>query len=77
MANLIVRNVDDAIVRALKTRAGQHGISAEAEHRLILEAALLKPEQKSFANILAEIPDAGRDSDFMRVTDDSNDHVFD
>ena len=77
MANLIVRNVDDSIVRALKTQAGQHGISAEAEHRLILEAALLKPQQKSFASILAEIPDAGRDSDFRRVTDDNNRNVFD
>lgn len=31
MANLIVRNVDDAIADALKARARSHGISAEAE----------------------------------------------
>jgi antitoxin FitA len=36
MANLIVRNVDDAIANALKIQASQHGISAEAEHRQIL-----------------------------------------
>jgi hypothetical protein len=33
MANLIVRNVDERIVRALKSRAGKHGRSAEDEHR--------------------------------------------
>jgi len=39
MADLIVRNIDEAIVKALKKRASQHGISAEAEHRQILEIA--------------------------------------
>ena len=36
MANLVVRNIDDDIVRALKEKAGRSGHSAEAEHRLIL-----------------------------------------
>ena len=40
MGQLIVRNVEDEIVRALKERAGRHGRSAEAEHRWILEEAL-------------------------------------
>ena len=31
MANLIVRNLDEEIVSALKSRAGRHGVSAEAE----------------------------------------------
>lgn len=31
MANLIVRNIDDEIVKALKARAGEHGVSAETE----------------------------------------------
>lgn len=35
MATLIVRNVDEAIVKALKQRASRHGVSAEAEHRKI------------------------------------------
>jgi antitoxin FitA len=39
MASLIVRNIDEAIIKALKLRASQHGISAEAEHRKILEQA--------------------------------------
>jgi plasmid stability protein len=40
MANLIVRNIDEIIVKALKKRASQHGVSAEAEHRKILEQVL-------------------------------------
>ncbi|MEQ9237037.1 FitA-like ribbon-helix-helix domain-containing protein [Coleofasciculus sp. E2-BRE-01] len=66
MANLIVRNIDDAIVKALKQRASRHGISAEAEHRKILEQVLLHPPQKSFAEVLRLIPNVGKDTDFER-----------
>ena len=37
MANLIVRNIDEKIVDALKARAGKYGRSAEAEHLTITE----------------------------------------
>ena len=40
MAQLTVRNVPDAVVRALRMRAAKHGRSAEAEHRLILNEML-------------------------------------
>lgn len=76
MANLIVRNVDDAIVIALKARAGLEGISAEAEHRKILAAALLRPVKKSFADVLCAIPGVGVDADFDRVQDDGAKNVF-
>ena len=76
MANLIVRNIDDDIVKALKARAGSEGISAEAEHRKILEAALLKPKQKSFAEALRSIPATGNDSDFERLQDKNAKDVF-
>ena len=67
MADLLVRGVDDAVVRELKKRAGAHGRSAEAEHRAILAAALLTPPRRSLAELLAAMPDVGRDSDFQRV----------
>ena len=67
MANLIVRNIDDAIVQALKLRASRNGVSAEAEHRRILQQALLQPQKKSFAEVLTLIPEVGNDSDFERV----------
>ena len=40
MATLTVRNLDDAIARALRIRAAEHGRSAEAEHREILRHVL-------------------------------------
>jgi plasmid stability protein len=76
VANLIVRNVDNAIVMALKVRAGQEGISAEAEHRKILERALLRPAKKSFADVLCTIPHVGIDSDFQREQDGNANDVF-
>ena len=74
MANLIVRNIDYAIVKALKQRASRHGVSAEAEHRKILEQVLLQPEKKSFTEVLRLIPNVGNDSDFARVQQDSTAH---
>ena len=69
MANLIVRNVNEAVVNALKARAGKRGTSAEAEHRRILSQALRKPKKKSFAQVLSSIPRVGKDSDFKRMED--------
>lgn len=40
MAQLLIRDVPEALVLALKDRAAANGRSAEAEHRLILEEAL-------------------------------------
>jgi len=67
MAYLLVRGVDEALVRALNARAVAHGRSAEAEHLEILMAALLHPPRRSLAKHLAEMPDVGLDADFERV----------
>jgi plasmid stability protein len=40
MPQLLVRDVPQNVVDALKRRAAENGRSAEAEHRLILEEAL-------------------------------------
>ena len=77
MANLVVRNVDDDIVQALKERAGRHGHSAEAEHRLILASALKRTRRKTFAQVLASMPNVGEDSDFERKDDSKDRNVFD
>ena len=78
MSDLLVRGVDEALVRALKQRAGAHGRSAEAEHREITAAALQRPRKRSFAEALVSIPAVGIDSDFERAqaTEDSR-GVFD
>jgi plasmid stability protein len=77
MANLIVRNLDERVVQALKERATRHKRSTEAEHRALLEQALLKPRRLSFAQALAAIPDVGTDEDFRRVDEAGPAHVFD
>jgi len=77
MANLVVRNLDQRIVDALKQRAARHGRSAEAEHRALLEELLLQPKAKSFVEVLAAMPNVGEDEDFDRIEDAAgNDHVF-
>ena len=70
MADLLVRGVDETVIRALKARAGARGQSVEAEHRDILVAALLQPRWRSFAEVLASMPDVGLDEDFERVRTD-------
>lgn len=53
MAQLIVRNLDDGVVRTLKMRAAANNRSAEAEHRAILE--------KTLGDSSPNAPDAGED----------------
>ncbi len=67
MAQLIVRNVDEEVVRALKLRAAQKGRSAEAEHRELLREALLKRPARSFKEALRSMPNVGSDADFARA----------
>ena len=47
MPQLLVRDVPPDVVEALKRRAAEHGRSAEAEHRLILEETL-RPGRADF-----------------------------
>ena len=75
-ANLLVRNVEDEVVDALKARSGKHGVSAEEEHRQILRAALLQPRKKTFSEVLSAIPNVGDDQDFARVQDRDVKNVF-
>ncbi len=66
MAQLLVRNIDDAVVQSLKRKARLHGRSLEEELRLILsEAAKLSPEERvAVANhIRAMTPSAARQTD--------------
>jgi plasmid stability protein len=66
MAQLMVRNLPEELVRALKQRAAKRNRSAEQEHREILKAALQGPPRKPLADVLAKIPNVGEDGDFVR-----------
>ena len=66
MGQLIVRNIEDEVVRALKVRAAEHGRSMEAEHREILRASLASEVPRtSFKEWMASMPDVGDDEDFL------------
>ncbi len=67
MAQLIVRNLPEDVVRALKRRAARHGRSAEAEHRLIVTQAVrpAKPGT-TLKDMLLAMPRVGDDADFAR-----------
>lgn len=70
MGQLIVRNLDEALVLALKRRAARHGRSAEAEHREILREVLAaEAGGPSFKELLASMPDVGEDEDFAPARD--------
>ncbi len=43
MAQILVRNLDEAVKSALQQRAARRGVSMEAEAREILQRALLRP----------------------------------
>ncbi|MHB1279892.1 MAG: FitA-like ribbon-helix-helix domain-containing protein [Acidithiobacillus sp.] len=69
MANVHVRNLPDAVHRALRVRAAHHGRSTEAEIREILEAAARPPERVKLGSLLVSIArEAGG------LTDDEAEH---
>lgn len=67
VAQLIVRNLDDELVRRLKQRAVEHGCSTEEEHRQILRRNLLSED---LMGRLLAIPEVGDDPDFERDRDE-------
>jgi antitoxin FitA len=68
MPQLVVRQIEEKVVRKLKQQAGEHGVSMEEEHRRILRESLLgKPgRRKSFKEALLAMPNVGKDADFNR-----------
>ena len=68
MPQLIVRQIEEKVVRKLKEQAGQHGVSMEEEHRRILREALLgsSGKKRSFKDHLLSMPNVGEDKDFER-----------
>jgi plasmid stability protein len=67
MAQLLVRDLEDAVVQALKQKAAEEGTSVEEAHRRILRLALLSQKpKKDFKEFLLEMPEAGDDYIFDR-----------
>jgi plasmid stability protein len=70
VAQLVVRNLSEDLVRALKQRAAKHNRSAEQEHREILQAALGGSRRRRLADVLGAMPNVGEDQDFLRKQSD-------
>jgi plasmid stability protein len=73
MAQLLVRNIPEALARTLKQRAAEHGVSAEEEHRrILLEALGRNDEDANEAKITRLLSFSG-----SVETDDADDWIFD
>lgn len=67
VAQLLVRDLEDAVVQALRQKAAEEGTSVEEAHRRILRLALLsKKPKKGFKEFLLEMPEGGDDRIFDR-----------
>jgi antitoxin FitA len=71
MPSITVRNAPEEVHRALRVRAAQHGRSAEAEIRDILEKAAEPEGRVKLGSLLAAI---GRDAE---LTDEDVDSLLD
>jgi plasmid stability protein len=70
VAELIVRNIEEELVRELELRAARNSRSAEEEHRQILRSVLGSGQRRPpFKKVLTEMPDVGKDEDFERSQD--------
>lgn len=70
MVELIVRDVEPALVARLKRHADGHCRSVADEHRAFLLDVLLAGEQETpstFEAYLRKMPDVGTDADFSRI----------
>jgi antitoxin FitA len=70
VAQVIVRDLSEDLVKALKQRAAKRNRSTEQEHREILQSVLRGPKRQHLADVLAAIPNVGEDSDFEREQTD-------
>lgn len=66
MATITLHHVDDALLQSLKIRANQQGQTEDAVLRQILLDALAPLPKKTFAEVLAAMPNVGLDTDFER-----------
>lgn len=77
MPQLLVRNIEPAVVRKLRRQATAEGVSMEEAHRRVLRKALLGEScpAQNFLAYLRKIP--GDDEvEFSRSSDRPRDHSF-
>ncbi|MCY4428232.1 MAG: hypothetical protein OXC05_14565 [Halieaceae bacterium] len=63
MTDVLIRNIDETLDKALKLRALEHGRTREAEIKVILESVVSRsPEKRSLADALMDIPKLDNDA---------------
>ncbi|MCC6416129.1 MAG: DNA-binding protein [Opitutaceae bacterium] len=77
MPQLLVRNIEPAVVRKLRRQATAEGVSMEEAHRRVLRKALLgeTDSARDFLAYLRKIP-GGDGAEFSRASDRPRDHSF-
>ncbi len=73
MAQLLVRNIPESLVKALKLRAAEHGVSAEEEHRRILQNVIVEADKNANEVKIRSLLDIFGTGE----TDDADDWLFD
>ena len=71
MPQLLVRDIETAVVRKLRSSAAAQGVSVEEAHRRLLRSALLGSDSgpsRNFIEYLRSIPQ-GEDVEFPRALD--------
>jgi plasmid stability protein len=64
MTDILIRNIDESLDKALKIRAIKHGHTREAEIKAILQLVIKQPPKKRpLAEELMEIPTLNTDVD--------------
>ncbi|MFE3542497.1 Arc family DNA-binding protein [Nocardia sp. NPDC059177] len=71
MKNVTVRNLSDAVHRAIRQRAATHGRSIEAEIRAILADAVDRPDRVKLGSMLSSVISAD-----SRLADDEREVYF-
>ena len=67
MPQILIRQLDDAIVRKLRAKAAAEGVSAEEEARRILRRSLIgEVPEMPMLEFLRTMPDANDDAIFDR-----------
>ena len=78
MTDILIRDIDNELDKALKIMAIQHGRTREAEIKSILKSAISRlPEKRSLADVLMEIPRLDTDSEELFKRDAGYSHNMD
>lgn len=73
MTDILIRDIDESLDKALKVRAIKHGHTREAEIKVILSSVVSRrPKKRSLADALLDIPVLDEDVDNLFSRSDSS-----